>query len=379
MAERRLFIVGAGASYATGLPDAGELPGHLFGYIGNAPWEIIRNQPPKSYFAPLSATLFRVLGELAAGEARQRWPLDEVFERFYDLVRRDPVKFGPVLGLLYEATAQLLYSRSNVGGQSEAYLKFVESLGDGDILLSFNWDTCIELAMHRAGRAPQRALGAVSSAPGPHLIKLNGSADYVIVTTTPARRAGPAAKNSSFFADFDFLEPLGMKAPAPPVTPWTGPGSRHELARLRTYDLGWDVTAEGERPADFYQQPGLLTSGADVGPFRLLAGLPDPPTFLMLGPGFPAAVQRWYHTAVKQALRPVARQIRQVYVVGYSFPPYDTSALRLLESVMRAAGNPPADVVNPAAAQLPADILRRILGDCRLHPAGFQEFSWPPA
>jgi hypothetical protein len=163
------------------------------------------------------------------------------------------------------------------------------------------------------------------------------------------------------------------------VSPWTGPGSRHELARLRTYDLGREVTIDGERPAEFFRQPGLVTSGADVGPFRLLADLPDPPAFLLLGPGFPAVVERWYHTAVKQALRPVASEIRQVFVVGYSFPPYDTSALRLLEWIMRAAGNPPADVVNPAAAELPAEILRRLFGGYRLHPVGFQDFSWPSA
>lgn len=161
------------------------------------------------------------------------------------------------------------------------------------------------------------------------------------------------------------------------MSPWTGPGSRHELARLRTYDLGREVTIDGERPAEFFRQPGLVTGGADVGPFRLLADLPDPPAFLLLGPGFPAVVERWYHTAVKQALRPVASEIRQVFVVGYSFPPYDTSALRLLEWIMRAAGNPPADVVNPAAAELPAEILRRLFGGYRLHPVGFQDFSRP--
>ena len=37
------------------------------------------------------------------------------------------------------------------------------------------------------------------------------------------------------------------------------------------------------------------------------------------------------------------------------------------------------DVVNPAAAELPAGILRRIFGEYRLHPVGFQDFSWPSA
>jgi hypothetical protein len=52
------------------------------------------------------------------------------------------VRFGPPLGLLYEATAQLLYSRSNVGGQSQAYLAFADALRDGDIRSSSSSRAC---------------------------------------------------------------------------------------------------------------------------------------------------------------------------------------------------------------------------------------------
>src|SRR4029453_13957085 len=81
--ERRLFVLGAGASYAAGLPDADSLASQLFGYIGNAPWERVRNRPPYAYFAPLNAVLRTAMRDLQSVDGPQsRWAIAGIFDRF---------------------------------------------------------------------------------------------------------------------------------------------------------------------------------------------------------------------------------------------------------------------------------------------------------
>jgi hypothetical protein len=337
----------------------------LFGYIGNAPWESVRNRPPHSYFNPLSGVLVRVLRELQTGGAQSRWPMDAAFERFAALLREDPQRFGAAFGQMFEATAHLLYHRSQFGGRSEAYRRFAEILTDGDLVLTFNWDVCLEIAMQRAGKPLERSLRP--SGPGPWLFKLNGSIDYLIVRA-PSR--GEAAQS---WTDFPFLEPLNARAPQLP-----GSKSHHELARLRTYDLaGYEMSVDSG-PLAPIGEDAIANDVTDVGPFLLTHKLPEYPTTLMIGPATPAPLSNWYHNAIAAAMAPIVSRISRVYVVGYSFPVYDLAVMRLLRQIVQAADRPAVDIVNPDAARLPPQALQFVFGRTtpRLHASGFETFNW---
>jgi hypothetical protein len=216
--KHRLFVIGAGASYAAGLPDANHLSAQLYCYIGNAPWEVVHNRPPSSYFNALDAELHQVLKELSTGGPQGKWPMDAVFERFGELVAKDPQRFGEASGKLFEATAQLLYHRSLQGAQTEAYHRFVQALTEDDLVLSFNWDVCLEIAMQRAGGRLHRAL-RLPTGTGPWLLKLNGSIDHLVVnTSTSGIATAPGGKTKDrrdWWTQFPFLD---VGAPSPPGT-----------------------------------------------------------------------------------------------------------------------------------------------------------------
>jgi hypothetical protein len=374
-------VIGAGASYAAGLPDANRLPGHVFGYIGNAPWEIVRNKPPKAYFDPLSAVLLRVLQELATGGPQEKWPMDAVFERFAELVREDPQRFGVPFGQLFEATAQLLYHRSQFGAQTQAYRKFVNALTECDLILTFNWDLCLEIAMQRARKPLQRALGR-QPRKGPWLVKLNGSIDHLIVNTSASGNATATSGNThdrrDWWTEFPFLERLNLPAPSAPNTPWTQSTSRYELARLRTYDLAGIEMSVSSGPFQSIGKAAIDDDVCDVGPFALTHVLPEYPSIQMIGPGTPQPLSRWYYDAIRLAVAPIASQITGVYVIGYSFPVYDLPLIRLLRDIVQAAGGPPAHIVNPDAARLPPQAIQFIFGrsPLELHSCGFEAFDW---
>jgi hypothetical protein len=379
--KHRLFVIGAGASYAAGLPDANRLPAHVFGYIGNAPWEVVHNRPPDSYFNPLSAVLQSVLKELSTGGPQEKWPMDAVFERFGELIRENPQRFGVPFGQLFEATAQLLYHRSQQGARSKAYREFVETLTESDLILTFNWDVCLEIAMQRAGKRLQRAL-CLQPRRGPWLLKLNGSVDHLIVNTSASDNATPPSGQTRnrrrWWTQFPFLECLNVSAPSPPDTSWTKSTSRYELARLHTYDLaGYEIPPN----SGLFEPTGkdaIDEDSRDVGPFALTHALPEYPSIHMIGPGTPAGLSGWYYDAVKSAVAPIASQITRVYVIGYSFPVYDLPLVSLLRDIVQAAGSPPADIVNPDATQLPRQPLQYIFGGGRLqlHSSGFEGFDW---
>lgn len=365
-----MFILGAGCSYAAGLPDGDRLAGQLFGYVGGAPWEIVYNRPPDPYWAPLYGVLWKVLGELAEGGMQSRWALDRVFDRFHELVRRDPATIGPAYALLFEATAQLLYSRSSYAGTTDTYRAFADALGPGDIVLTFNWDTCPEIALHSHDRPFSRQLGGDAPEDVPWLLKLHGSIDYLIVDVD-SRVKGAQGRP-------EFLEALGAEAPSP------FPDRRFELARLRTYDLGYEVELDqAPQPADFATAPdsgAAVLGGSDVGPFLLTHALEEYPTFHLLTPGSPPVLYNWQYDLVTQLVAPVAPNIGEITVAGYSFPAYDEPVHGVLRTLHRLAGKPPTHIVNPAAAALSPDLLESIFGTCELHACGFGDYAWrPPA
>lgn len=358
---RRLFILGAGCSYAAGLPDGDRLSTHLFGYVGGAPWEIVYNRPPGDYWRPLLGALQHVLRELADGGPQSRWALDRVFDRFHEGMARDPVRFGPTYGLLFEGAAQLLYTRSCHGGSTDAYRRFVEALEPGDIILTFNWDTCPEIALHQAGRPFSRLLHG-APADMPWLLKLHGSIDYLIVDEARRVKGGDAA---------EFLEPLGAEAPSPL------PGRRFALTRLRTYDLGYTVELEvvAERDRALAGTPGVL-GGFDVGPYLLTHALEEYPTFHMLTPGSPRVLYDWQYRLVSERLSAVCPEVAEIVVAGYSFPAYDRPVHDVLRTIHQRAGRPPTHIVNPAAASLDAKLLKSLFGACELHAVGFGDYEW---
>ena len=302
------------------------------------------------------------MGELAGGKPRSRWALDRVFDRFHQLFRLNPSGFYVQYTLLFEATAQLLYTRSCYGGTTDVYRKFAEALKTDDIILTFNWDTCPEIALDRVKRPFSRTL---RDAPKdmPWLLKLHGSIDYLIVDIGRRLKDGKGRA--------EFLEALDVEAPSISLLP----GRRFELTRLRTYDLGYKVQLDqnAERDRELSKMPGIV-GGYDVGPF-LLTHLLDS-TYHMLTPGSPKLLYDWQYQLVMQLLATACPEVGEIIVAGYSFPAYDKPVHKVLRTLYLAANKPPVHIVNPAAASIEPYLLESIFGNCELHACGFGEYEW---
>jgi hypothetical protein len=281
------------------------------------------------------------------GGSGSRWALDEIFERFHQLARHNLDAFGTAYYQLFEATAQLLYSRSCTAATSEAYCRFVEALGPGDIVLTFNWDVCVELALHDAGREFSRAYD-VRSTELPWLLKLHGSVDYLIVAA-----GGPL---------LEIFEPLGVAPPSPI------PGIEYELVRLQTYDFDGQITVGDTSGADYAH----AAANSDVGPFVLLHTLRDTPTYHLLAPGSPQSLYDWQYRIIEEALTALAPSLERIYVAGYSFPTYDTRVFAVMRKIHERAGYPPTVIVNPVVTEPPDGLF----SGCSLVACGFQEFDW---
>jgi hypothetical protein len=370
-----------------------------------------------------------VLEEQATGHPQWTWPLDGVFARMLELMQADPERYALAFRRLHEAVAQVLYCRSIHGGRTEAYRRFAEILGPTDVVLTFNWDVCLEVALHRARRPFSQALVGIPPIDQPWILKLHGSVDYLMLL----RRVFNGQQTQSFDLP-RLVEPLNVE---PPPMIWTGQGWApstsaaappalqtvphmiHEAARLHTYDLVGDFeddypmlypdddesspriasyefvvnpdagSASGQpEPASVPSDtdpagPSLDTGGdepwaaSDVRPYRLAESVQPPPSFLMLSPATPEWVYQWYYDRVLSCVHQVAGDIDQIFVSGYSFPSYDRRVFDLLQEVAARASHPPVDIVNPDASDLPQDVLTSIFGTPRLHNAGFQEFPWP--
>ncbi len=387
MTRCRLFILGAGASYAAGLPDGDRLLSHLFGYIGGTPRGFVDNSLPYEYWGPLYDTLFQILRELATGGRQSTWPLDDVFDLFYKRLRADPEIYGPQLGLLQEATAELIYSRSGIGGTSEVYLKFARALQPGDIVLTFNWDSCVEIALNTIDKLFSRSLDTNPPKDQPWLLKLHGSIDYLVVTSaiyeveiksSPYGYRQNLGKLKKSFSMLPFLELLKAQ---PPGVNRDYQYYQFELARLKTYDLeGYSIEVSSnmteEEELELEESAGKISGGWDVGAFRLMHVLSEYPTIFYLTPGISPLLYDWYYGIIRDALLTAVSEIEHIYVTGYSFPQYDERVFAVLETITNNAGHPPTDIIDPGANKLSPEILQRIFGEYQLHACGFQEFDW---
>jgi hypothetical protein len=365
---RRLIVLGAGASYAAGLPDANHILGDLQFFM-SGPINRIVNRTPMVLFSDVASVFQGLIIDYMYDQelnTASQFPLDTILERFYERTKND-IRCLPTQISMWRAIREYIYHRSWVC--ADAYIPFASRLRDGDVLVSFNWDLCVEMAMHRIGRrtdvrfcCPSRIL--------PSLFKPHGSVDFLAVQ--PDRGGGGDP-------DGEFSE---IVHPALPKV--SSPLGEFEAAlmRLRTYDLPWRLEASWNFSTDTFslatnkvpEELPHYTNG-DIGPLHLERHWNECWPFL-LTPGWSPPFYEWAYHGIESAVTPIAEEIASVHVVGYSFPPYDAGAHTFLRSLSQQIGNVPVHIVNPTAHSLPRALLNHIFGEVTLHPTGFLEYPW---
>jgi hypothetical protein len=162
-----------------------------------------------------------------------------------------------------------------------------------------------------------------------------------------------------------------------------------ELCRLRTYDCPHVVTAEWDVARTHLnlklEERGSMTidgQSPDVGPFQLFERIRTTSQKLansrfLQAPGASQALNDWSYRQAVDVVGRRAQQCEGVYVCGYSFPSYDTGVREMIATIGRRLDHPPATIVDPAARQMPKDVLGTIFGDnyC-LVTEGFGTFEW---
>ena len=359
---RRLIVLGAGASYAVGLPDADRVLSHLTLFT-NGPIFPIPNRTPIGLFDSVGSALITYAVQ-AGFRKGDRFPLDAVIEQFYAAAKRDP-RAVQTLNMLWYAIREFLYSRSC--DCADGYTSFADSLLPGDVILTFNWDICLEIALHRNKRVFTHRL-APHPPDGVWVLKPHGSIDFSVAQSGLLSDIGSrdAIAEDLQAPLLPIITPVGMLAP--------------RLVRLRTYDLA--LSAEVEWSDDgisitIGREPPTRppTDDSDVTPLHLERFLPDAGPFL-LTPGSAQLLYDWSYEQTGRALSAVASDIRLIIVAGYSFPEYDTGVRAMLKAVMEDVGTAPVHIVNPNAQALPRRVLQDIFGEVTLHATGFLEYPW---
>jgi hypothetical protein len=357
---RRLFVIGAGASYGAGLPDAARVLPQLILYT-TGPYTTVLNRSPMELLGSLTDSLVRFAKESGVTKG-DRFPLDAVTERFYDTWRENPA-FGGEVMVFWQVLSEFLYDRSAT--RADEYRKFAKTLGPGDIVISFNWDTCLEMALHRENKPFTLSLEPKAGSRKIRVLKPHGSVDFAIgngpIPGGPRRR----------FAEIVHPKMPGIQTPEGYKQP--------QLYRLLTYDLKFRVVMTWRgRQMDLgfaKRQAAGARSSPDVGPLHLRGFLRESMPYL-LTPASPAPWYDWGYELVKDILTPAARRVGAIYVAGYSFPPYDVGVRTLLTDLSGRIGPVPVHIINPAARDLPKDVLDGMFSSYQLHACGFQEYKW---
>jgi hypothetical protein len=94
------------------------------------------------YFEPLLGPLIQVVRRLGGGS---RFPLEELAADFQKALRRDPEGFSQIYPMLFQSIRELIYSRSCE--RASEFREFATHLRPGDLVVTFNWDVCLEIAL----------------------------------------------------------------------------------------------------------------------------------------------------------------------------------------------------------------------------------------
>ena len=363
MAEAgRLIILGAGTSYGAGLPDGDRVMPHMILYM-NGPLTPLRNRTPFKIFKPLQPALLSALSEVSLGKT-ERFPLDAVVKTFNDEVRRDPRNLGYMM-LLMKAIREYLYARSCE--RAKEFRSFAASLEDGDLVVTFNWDMLLEIALATLRKPFSRPMSTVGTGEGVQIFKPHGSIDDFVTKIIQVPQIG----------EHELIERYGHTLPTLPGEKGPVEG---ELVRLKTYDMpfhgrvdfddekGMNLEILGERPSD------LEWGDTDLLPFQLERMLGDATPHL-LWPGVNVLLYLHSYATIEAIIRR-RTAVSRIIVSGYSFPPYDAEAIGLIGRLAAHFGHPATSIVDPAAAKLPAEVLKQTFGEVELVALPFAEFDW---
>ena len=369
MKKRRLVILGAGASYAVGLPDAARAMGHFFMYV-RGPFPLVVNRTPMWHFGDLGDALI-VYARDAGFRTGDRFPFESMAEAFYKAVEQYAT--GPAedfeaaferFRLFFVAIREYLYSRSCDCAQG--YAAFADALRPGDIVITFNWDVCLEIALFLKSKPARVSFSSIRDNEIT-IIKPHGSVDFCAAEI-------PEAK----MRDAVYLEFIHL---ALPVAVAKGRVLAPQLVRIRTYDCPYDIeiswnrkTREVNIKIDERKRP-FMSQDSDVGPLHLEKLIREPSPFL-LTPGSHREFYDWSYSRLLHMVQEISAEIGTVIVCGYSFPDYDHAVIDALAETMRAIGSVPTHIVDPSASHLPKAKLDRIFEKYELHEQGFTEFNW---
>jgi hypothetical protein len=359
-----MFVLGAGASYAAGLPLAAELPTHLLSYA-QGPFEKVQGRTSMDDLVPFAGAMTELLFMFGKEFSGRFWPFDRIFQKFQEQMEITPEKFAPVYRLLHVATAEMLYARSWTGGQSDAYLSFADSVRPGDVILTFNWDTCLEFALSQRRRRFTRQFPRPKSASTIRVLKVHGSADFVTCPKAIARRAffSPFQRRPrtsvQHFETPSFVEVLS------PNRPFYDSGAWYAIDVCRLRDQWFDETVKARK---------LDGRMPDVSALRQIDKLPWRSLPLLLSPALTQRDFSWYYPMVNDALAEDGGGFDTIAVIGYSFPEYDRDALELLRTVRAASPNARVVVVDPSAKDLPKQTMSDVLGSHELCELGFEDW-----
>jgi hypothetical protein len=367
--KRRLFILGAGASYAAGLPDAARAMGHFLLYV-MGPILPSPNRTPFALFGNLSDALIFYAKE-AGFRKGDRFPFESMAEAFYKAVQQHATGSAEqlpaaieLLSQFFIAVREYLYERSC--HCAEGYAAFADSLRPGDIVITLNWDVCLEIALFLESKPATVSFRSVRD-DGITIMKPHGSVDFCATEISKKE-----------LRETSYLELVHQSLP---LAVAMGRLFAPQLVRIRTYDCPYEVQLSCDIEArqlhleiDERKRP-FVPLESDIGPLHLEKLLRDPSAFL-LTPGAPRALYEWSYSQLVHMLEPSLAQVGTVIVCGYSFPDYDRTFVDALADIMRTIGTIPAHIVDPSASHLPQATLEKLFGTYELHERGFTDFNW---